>query len=352
MKKLLVIRFSAMGDVAISVPVIHSVLEQHPDIEITFLSRKFFKPIFNPHPRFTFLGIDLKDKKYEGILGMYWLYKELSLQNFDVVLDLHDVLRTKLLRFFFQIQRTPVFIIDKGRKEKTQALKTKIVTPPLKHSRERYADVFRNAGIKVNILDKAFLKIPKQEKITSFYHQINPDNCNKVIGFAPYSAHWSKELTPTQIKEVIQMLTQHPNYRIVLFGGGQKEKDKLEVLSSSYKNCYSVAGKFSLKEELFLLQNLDLMIAMDSSNMHLASIVGTKVLSIWCSTHPNLGFSPYQNEGNYIQVSQYILPCRPCSIYGKLKTKKDIECAKKSINMISLPAIIDKTEFLLSDQNG
>ncbi len=338
-----------MGDVAISTPVIHSVLEQNPDVEITFLSRVFFKPMFNPHPRFTFWGVDLKDKKYKGVKGMHRLFKELSEQNFDVVLDLHDVLRTKLLRFFFKIHGTPVFVIDKGRKEKKQALKTKIVTPPLKHTRERYADVFRKAGINVNIVNNAFLKPSEKENIINFYSQLNPNQNNKTIGFAPYSAHWSKELTESQINELIKELTQIQNYCIILFGGGENERKKLESLSQKYNNCFSVVGKFSFEEELLLLQKLDVMIAMDSSNMHLASIVGTKVLSIWCSTHPNLGFSPYQNEGNYVQVPQDELPCRPCSIYGKLKTKEDVECAKKSINTISIRTIIEKTKLLLYD---
>jgi ADP-heptose:LPS heptosyltransferase len=99
-KKLLVIRFSAMGDVALCVPVIDAILEQHPNVEITFLTRPFFKPLFKSNSRLSFHFADFK-KEHKGFFGLRKLYKELKAEQFDAVIDLHDVLRTQVIRRFF-----------------------------------------------------------------------------------------------------------------------------------------------------------------------------------------------------------------------------------------------------------
>lgn len=344
MNKILVIRFSAMGDVALTAPVIQSVLEAYPNVQITFLSRGFFEPLFNQNSNFQFKTADLKGE-HDGIIGLRKLYKTLKKGNFDAVIDLHDVLRTKVLRSFFKIAGTPVFKINKGRKEKKQLIEGKIPFLELKHTQQRYLDVFDKAGFNTILNQNAFLKIELNHLVKTLVSNFKLKENQKLVGIAPFAAHESKELGLTKVRELLSQLTNKEQHFVVLFGGGKLEQEKLEKLASENSNCISIIGKLGFNEELMLMKKLDVMIAMDSGNMHLASLVGTKVVSIWGPTHPFLGFSPYNNKETMVQVNRKDLPCRPCTVYGKLQTDSDKECAKQSMEKISIEMILEKLNF-------
>ena len=152
-KKILVIRFSAMGDVALSAPVISSVLKQHPTLEIVFLSRQLFKPFFEEHDRLTFIGADLNGK-HKGVIGLKKLQNELiKTYKFDAVVDLHDVLRTKILRFYFKTHGIQCHSINKGRREKKDLINGSIPFKKLKHTTQRYLDVFEKANMTSTLND-------------------------------------------------------------------------------------------------------------------------------------------------------------------------------------------------------
>lgn len=329
-----------MGDVALTAPVIHSILDQNAELEITFLSRGFFEPLFNKHKNFIFKSADLKGK-HKGVNGLRRLHNELKRENYDAVVDLHDVLRTKILRLFFQMSGVPVYVIDKGRKEKQQLIKGKIPFKALKHTQVRYLDVFKKAGMHSELKKDAFLEVNINSKVKQFIS----DKSNveqKLIGIAPFAAHESKELGLSKIKKVIRTLTEEQQCFVFLFGGGAKEQQQLDKLSEQFEHCKSIVGLLSFSEELMLMSKLDAMIAMDSGNMHLASLVNTKVVSIWGATHHYLGFSPYNNEKYMVQVPKEDLPCRPCTVFGKLKTEADKRCAQKAMDGISVEMILEK----------
>ena len=146
--RLLVIRTSAMGDVALAAPVLIGMSQQYPDIEIVLLTRQAFRPFFSPIKGLSFFFPDLKNK-HKGIPGLIRLYRDINKQSkIDHVIDLHDVLRSKILRFIFRLSGTPVSVIDKGRSEK-KSLITGKNKAKLKHSVERYCDVFAKAGFPV-----------------------------------------------------------------------------------------------------------------------------------------------------------------------------------------------------------
>ncbi len=327
-----------MGDVALTAPVIHSVMDQNPQLEVTFLSRGFFEPLFNQSKNFSFRSADLKGR-HKGVKGLRKLYNELKVEKFDAVIDLHDVLRTKILRTFFRLAGFPVYVIDKGRKEKQQLIAGKIPFKALKHTQQRYLDVLREAGLSAELKKDAFLNIEVNSKIEVFKNGLTSQH-QKLIGIAPFAAHESKELGLSKIRTLIQLLTNEQENSVVLFGGGEKEQKLLEELANQYPNCQSVVGKLKFAEELMLMSKLDVMVAMDSGNMHLASLVNTKVVSIWGATHPYLGFSPYNNEAYMVQVPKEDLPCRPCTVYGKLKTEADQQCAQKAMEGISIEMIL------------
>ena len=142
-------------------------------------------------------------------------------------------------------------------------------------------------------------------------------------------------------------LIQHlisKDYHIILFGGGKIEQEQAEKIQAQFPNqVYSIIGQLSLLEEMALMKSVEAMITMDSSNMHLARLVNTKVISVWGATHPKLGFSPFGQEDNdlNIQIPVEDLPCRPCSVYGnKTCHRGDWAC----LNRIDIQNIILQIE--------
>lgn len=331
-----------MGDVAMTVPVIYSLLKENPELKITFVSRPFFKPLFRFSDRITFVGADLKGK-YKGILGLRLLAHQLCKDNqFDAVIDIHNVLRTKIIRNFLKIQGQKVFVFDKGRKEK-KAIVQGGEFKKLKHSTKRYIDAFSRLKLNINLVNEHYLNPSLSQKTKSFLESKNISS--KIIGIAPFAAHKSKEWGAEKIENLISKLTK--NHTVILFGGGQKEITKLNNIEAKFGNCFSVAGKFSFEEELELINNIDFMISMDSANMHLATICNTPVVSIWGPTHHYLGFGPLNNEDNIVEISRKELPCRPASIYGRIENKKQADCAKKAMEMISVEMVLDKVNHII-----
>jgi ADP-heptose:LPS heptosyltransferase len=346
-KKILVIRFSAMGDVALSAPVISSVLEQNPTLEIVFLSRQLFKPFFQEHDRLTFIGADLKGK-HKGVFGLKKLQNELLKEHkFDAVVDLHDVLRTKILRFYFKARGIRCHSINKGRGEKKGLINGSVPFKKLKHTTQRYLDVFDQANVQSSLNAGPWVSPGTSDSTHAF---LKMNNCevknNPWIGIAPFAAHRSKEWPIEKMKNVISQLISEGK-TVFLFGGGQHEIKKLESIKKEFPKSILVAGQLKLDEELSLISKLDLMVAMDSSNMHLPTIIGTNVVSIWGATHHYLGFGPLNNEHNIIEISKEKLPCRPCSIFGKLKSKKHEICAQKAMELISEEMVLTKITLLL-----
>ena len=286
-KRVLVIRFSALGDVAMLVPILRAAAEQYPDVDFTMLTQQRFADLFIDLPsNVTFHGVDLKKQSLLDIAS--------GLDSYDLVADMHSVIRSVYIRAAMFFKGAKIASIHKGREEKRQ-LTNGWIHHPLKHTTERYAEVFKALCLPI-------------ELPTS--HCTGEGNG---IGIAPFAAHRGKIYPIDRMERVIEMLSQKGE-RIVLFGGGKKEKEILGAWAEKYPNVTSVAGQLTMKEELALMRGLRVMLTMDSGNMHMASLVGTRVVSIWGATHPFAGFLGIgQSEEDCIQRD---LPCRPCSIYG------------------------------------
>lgn len=320
MTRILAYRFSAFGDVAMTVPVFREFLEQNPDVEIVMVSRNNFESLFADIPNVIFHGIDLDD--YKGFLGIRRLGKELLKQyQPDYIADLHDVIRTKILDKIYVRKGLKVFKINKGKEEKEALTDVwNLDKIQLKRTVERYADVFRDMGFKVQLS-----------------HQLRPKSNQKSgIGFAPFAQHKGKMLPLEKSFELVKILAE--KHTIYFFGGGKKETETLESWEKQIPNTQSLAGKLNLSEELNRISQLEVMISMDSANMHLASVVGTRCVSIWGSTHSYAGFLGFgQSEGDVVQIND--LTCRPCSVFG------DKECYRGDwacLEEISVQQIIDK----------
>ena len=134
------------------------------------------------------------------------------------------------------------------------------------------------------------------------------------IGIAPFAKHPAKVYPMDKMEEIIKVLSQKEDTTIFLFGGGEKEKQHIAELCDKHPNVLSAQSQQGLRGELALMGQLDVMLSMDSANMHLASLVGTRVVSIWGGTHPYAGFLGWNQKPN--DCVQVDLPCRPCSVYG------------------------------------
>ena len=351
MKKehLLVIRFSAMGDVAMVVPVVWSLAQQYPDLHITVLSRGFARPFFEDlAPNIGFMEADLK-REYRGLRGLNALYRRLTAKQFTAIADLHSVLRSDYLRMRFNIGRYRVAHIDKHRKGRRRLVSqnNKELTPQ-PTSFQNYLDVFERLGYPVHI-DFQSIFPPEGGNLSLLPPPVNLKNSDEEwIGIAPFAAHQGKVYPPEKMEQVIrQLLEQHPHARIFLFGRGPQEDEWFAQWCQRYWLCTTVSEYAkSMRQELILMSHLDVMVSMDSSNMHLASLTGTPVVSIWGAAHPYAGFMGWgQKEENAIQVN---LDCRPCSIFGQKSCQRgDYAC----MNMIRPETITERVNTILLTKN-
>ena len=367
-----------MGDVAMTVPVVKSLAQQYPDLRITVLSKPFARTLFDGlAPNVSFMGADIKGE-YHGIKGLNALYRRLTAKNFTAIADLHSILRSSYLRMRFNFDRYRVAHIDKHRAMRRALTATnnkQLVQLPTPF--EGYADVLAQLGYPVNInftsifppeggdlkliapfingksksgeakaLSKEKEGKKEEEKVLSEgaegkreeekvlsegtegkngvakvlseeeeakAESLKPQG-EKWIGIAPFAAHKGKIYPLEKMERVIELLLEHePNCRIFLFGGGAEERELLTQWESRHDRC-TCALLGSLYNELVLMSHLDTMVSMDSANMHLASLTGTRVVSVWGATHPFAGFMGWnQSPADAVQTT---LPCRPCSIFG------------------------------------
>src|SRR5690554_266286 len=314
MKHILVFRLSAMGDVAMTVPVLRAVTAQNPGVRITVVSRPFFKPFFDGIERVDFFSVDLKER-HKGFFGLIRLYNDLDKLNLNLIADLHNVLRSKIVRTFFRFSGKKVAFSDKGRSEKKALTREKNkIFKPLKPMHQRYADVFEKLGYKVDLSKISF---PEKPILSDKIKAITGEKSGKWIGIAPFAQYQTKVYPLDLMQIVIDRLTENPENKIFLFGGGKTETEQLEILKKSHKNVIVIAGKISFTDELKLISNLDVMLSMDSGNAHIASMYGVKTVVLFGATHPFAGFMPFgQPLDNALVPDLEKYPKLPTSVYG------------------------------------
>lgn len=318
-----------------TIPVLREFTKQYPNVRLTVLTRAFFKPFFRDLENVSVYAADVKGK-HKGILGLYKLSKELKQLEFDAIADLHNVLRSDVLKLFLINKKC--IQVDKGRADK-KALTTGKIVKQLKTTHQRYAEVFEKLGFKLDMSSPSF---PNTVVLNDNIKNIVGVKSNPWIGIAPFAAFKSKAYSLKLMQEVIQSLSK--TNTILLFGGGQNEIKTLDDIASSNANTINLAGKLSLNEELDVISNLDVMISMDSGNAHIAAMLGINVISLWGVTHPYAGFYPFnQNPENALLADREKYPLVPTSIYGN----KFPEGYEEAINSITPQQIISKVEKIL-----
>lgn len=336
----LIIRFSALGDVAMTVPVVYSLATQYPHVRFSVLSRGYAKAFFeNLAPNVSFMEADIKNE-YKGVKGLNSLYRRLTAKHFTAVADLHSVLRSDYLRLRFNFARYRVQHINKHRQGKRRlvAVNNKLLEQQ-PTSFQNYCDVFERLGYPVKLNFKSIFG-EKKGDLSALSSLIDVSKSGGPwIGIAPFAAHEGKVYPLDKMEQVVDMLTKKfPDGRLFLFGGGKKEFVVFDKWCETYQQCTNASKLLKgMRQELILMSHLDTMLSMDSGNMHLASLTGIPVVSIWGATHPFAGFLGYNQEpDNILQVD---LPCRPCSIYGNKQCMRgDYAC----LNGINPQQVVDK----------
>jgi len=332
-KHLLIIRLSAFGDVAMTVPVISILRSTHPEIKITLLTTKFFSTLYNQIPEINFLYFEPKHKTLQGLFG---LSRKINKINPDFIIDLHDVLRTKILRLFLINKFGHTAVVNKGRKEKKLLIRG-IKSEPLKLMHRRYAETFEALNIKINIDDFSYYK---KIKITNHNYAFSSND--KLIGIAPFARHQCKEYSINNIINFIDSLDK--SWQILIFGAPGNEEQKIIKLCNNKSNRHVISSNYNLEQQMAIMSNLDVMISMDSANGHIASLFGIDVITIWGATHPNSGYGPLnQPKENSIVPDLNKFPDLPVTIYGSNCPADYVE----AINTIKCERILERLNKII-----
>lgn len=294
---ILIIRLSALGDVAMTIPAIYCFADQHPDYKIKVLTSARFCQLFVKKPyNVELMPVDIRELR--TFKGFIHLMVRLSAEKIDKVADLHNVLRSWLIDAAFIMTGRRVAMVDKRRRKRESIVCHKTLSA--KPFTERYFDVFRRLGFTV------------EDNFVGLY-SAQRSNHTQRVGVAPFARYLNKTYPIEAMHEVVSRLAAS-GIEIFVFGYGEHEAMVAERWSGESPNIHSLVGKNDLSGDLELMTTLDVIVSMDSANMHLASLVNTPVVSIWGATTPTCGFLGWhQSPKNALCAN---VDCQPCSISG------------------------------------
>lgn len=322
MARYLVIRLSALGDVAMLIQLLYAVARANEQHDFILLTQPFITELLiDPPDNVEAMAIDIRREEH-SLLGLMRYARRLRFEHFDAVLDLHDVLRTKFLRSYLRLWGIPYLHLRKPRRERRALLHRQPGEPlvPVPPMWTRYRQVFASAGLQV---PDQVPPITLHPSLLDSFARLHPQLAQRPkgqlrLGIAPFASTAAKTYAPELMKEALHALLEDGRFELLLFGAPGREQAQLEQWTRELPGLRSVAGQLDFSEELLLISSLDAMVSMDSANMHLASMVGRRVFSVWCCTHPAAGF---------LGIGQRLEDClqpeglehRPCSIFGDNK---------------------------------
>jgi len=296
--KCLVVRFSSIGDIVLTTPVIRSIKAHDPKNEIHFLTKEKFTTLLKANPYLTKVyGIE---KKLSKVIPL------LKAENYDYIFDLHHNIRTLELKLKL---RKPMYSFDKVNLKKGAYVLFKKNLLPKTHVVERYLNVLR----KVNIVsDRKGLDyfIPERDKVnfSLLPNEFRENYTALVIG----GTYYTKRLPEYKIIEICDKVNGP-----IFIVGGMFEKgigDKIKQLLGD--KVYNGCGLFSINESAHIIQRSSVVITHDTGMMHIAAAFNKKIISIWGNTVPEFGMVPYQPDHSSEIFQVEGLSCRPCSKLG------------------------------------
>ena len=314
--KILIIRFSSIGDIVLTSPVIRCLKQQVDGIELHYLSKKAFEPVLIANPYIDKLHF------FEGSLSN--CITELKAEKFDYIIDLHHNLRSLLIKVKLGVKSSS---FDKLNWQKWLFVNFKLNKLPKVHIVDRYLQTV------------AFLEVKNDGKGLDYFlknsynlDELLPESHQKYIALVIGAQHGTKRLPVEKLIELCQNI-KHP---LVLLGGPEDKERGKDIALKSGNHVYNACGSFKLDQSAFLVKMSEQVISHDTGLMHIAAAFNKPILSIWGNTVPEFGMYPYQaSHSRMFQVTG--LSCRPCSKIGsETCPKKHFNC----MNLMNIHAII------------
>jgi len=294
--KILVIRFSSMGDIIYTTPVVRCLKTQLPDAEVHFLTKPAFKYIYDNNPYLDKLLL-LKPTLAETI-------EEIKAEKYDYLIDLHSNLRTSMIKLRTGIKSSSY---KKQRIRKWLSLKFNLKLVPPVHLVERYMKTVKFLGVKNDgkPIDYYIKTEHDLEKLLPASHQ------SGFIAFVIGATHFTKRMPNEKIVSICREI----NFPIVLLGGNDVKENGNIITDAIGSNIYNACGITSLDESVYLVSKAKRVLGFDTGLTHIAEAFDRPIASIWGGTVPELlGVQPYMvKDAEVIGIN---LPCRPCSKFG------------------------------------
>lgn len=319
MARYLIARLSAMGDVAMLIPIVYATARANPQHEFVLMTQPLLTSLLvNPPANLEAMSMETKGRD-RSVAALLQYIKMLKSGGYDAFIDLHDVLRTKAIRLSMMCRGIPTYTLQKPRKARARLIRRSRGKrlEPVPTMLSLYTDTLRSAGLSVPS-EIPPLEVPElSERLLS---QLGLDPTKQWVGVAPFASTESKVYDLELMQEVVYQIASDTQCQVILFGGRGHEAEELRSWSSRHPKVWTFAGELDLMEDITLMKRLVCMVSMDSANAHLAALVGCPVVSVWCATHPYAGFVAHrQSEADCLTGDLTSLPCRPCTIFGKVK---------------------------------
>jgi heptosyltransferase-2 len=314
--KILIIRFSSIGDILLSTPFIRQVKNTFTDARIDFVVKEEFKVLLDNNP---YLNTVYTYQKSQGIKGLWKLKKELEKCCYDYVFDLHNNFRSTFLRKALNVDNTNFIHKDKFIQILYVYLKVylykKVTSIPL-----RYLEVGNKYGVKDDKKGlELYWKSENEKKMISLLRKYGIHDNENYLCVAPGASFYTKRWPLENFTQLIKLIQEQYHYKIVVLGG-DNEIDLGKYLSRN-NDIIDFTGKLDLSEVGIIISKSKSLISNDSGLMHIATAVKTPVLALFGSSVEEFGFFPYRSRHYVFQ--NHAPSCRPCSHIGRKKCPKE-----------------------------
>jgi len=304
-KKILIIRFSSIGDIVLTTPVIRCVKKQFPDAEVHYVTKEVFKNILIHNPYI--------DKVHTFKEDISELYEPLKAENFDVVIDLHKNLRSLRLK---QKLKAKNYSFDKLNLQKFLAVNFKQINKlPNKHIVDRYFDAVAPLGIKSDGKGSDhFMHQNDRVDVSSLL----TDHLQKTfVALVVGGSYFTKKIPLNKLSEICK----NSKLSIIVLGG-KEDKPVGDELKKQFPQLINTCGQYTINQSASIIEQAEWVVSSDTGLMHIAAAYNKKIISIWGNTIPEFGMSPYlpNLENKILEVKN--LSCRPCSKLGYKKCPK------------------------------
>ncbi len=295
MQKILIIRFSSIGDIVLTSPVIRCLKEQLPDAQIHYVTKELFKPVLEHNPYVYKIHTFKKDVSE--------IYEELLKEQFTLVIDLHKNLRSLRLK---QKLKLPSYAFNKLNLQKFVAVNFKMLNRlPQQHIVDRYLEAVTRLAIRNDGKGLDYF-IGENDKVNR-----SEIPAGKFIALVVGGSYYTKQIPHTKLQAICE-LAQLP---IVLMGG-KEDAVIAKKLQDQFPGLINACGKYSINQSASIISQAEWVITSDTGLMHIASAFHKKIISVWGNTIPEFGMGPYLSAAGSRIVEVKNLPCRPCSKLG------------------------------------